>query len=165
MDEAACLRQLTTYTVFTIQKAPPRDPETEKATWARAEVNEERLEQVDIVKQIKKLNETRSRTVTDKKAALAPFQQGQINNLLDEQAEQEVDRNFEWSLAQLETVTRLVSGGKGQYETVRMTVYLRRAPLKHLNPVILLQAIERNQAESLRPRRPPPGAISDRDGW
>jgi hypothetical protein len=158
LNESACLKKLTTYAVFTIQKAPGQDPKKDKATWARAEVNEERLEQVDIVKKVKKLNESRSRTVTDKKAALAPFQQGQINNLLDDQATQERDRNFEWSLAQLETKTRPVSlrtGRKGQYETVTMTVYLKRSPLKHLNPAMLLQAIERNIAESLRPRPPP----------
>jgi len=94
MDEAARLRKLTTYRVFTIQKAPPFDPKKVKATWAKAEVNEERLEQVDIVKQVNKLNESQSWTVKDRKAALAPFQIGQINRLLDEQASQECDRNL-----------------------------------------------------------------------
>jgi hypothetical protein len=160
MDEAACLRKLTTYRVFTIQKAPPRDPKIKKATWARAEVGEEEIPQEEIVKQIKKLNAGR-RTVTDKKAALAPFQQGQINNLLDEQESQEHDRNFEWSLAQLNTITRSVSprtGKMGQLETVTISVYLKRTPLRDLNPAMLLQAIERSKAESLR-LQPPPGVI------
>lgn len=163
LNESACLRKLTTYAVFTIQKVPGQDPKKDKATWARAERNEERLEQVDILKQIKKLNERRgSRTVTEKKADLAPFQQGQINSLLDDQATEERDRNFEWSLAQLETKTRPISSReqsksskKTLYETVTMTVYLKRSPLKHLNPATLLQIIERNSADSLRPRPPP----------
>jgi hypothetical protein len=54
LNESACLKKLTTYAVFTIQKVPAQDPKKDKATWARAEVNEERLEQVDIVKQVKK---------------------------------------------------------------------------------------------------------------
>lgn len=172
LNESACLKKVTTYAVFTIQKAPGQDPKKDKATWARAERNEERLEQADILKQIKKLNESRSRTVTEKKAALAPFQQGQINSLLDDQATEERDRNFEWSLVQLETKTKPVSsrtGKKGQYETVTMTIYLKRAPLKHLNPAMILQAIERNSAESLRPRPPPnqqqpPHNAGGRDG-
>jgi hypothetical protein len=170
MDQAACLRKLTTYSVFTIRKAQPEDPKKDKATWAKVERNEERIEQVDILRIIKKLNEQRgSRTVTEKKAGLAPLLQGQINALLDDQATEERGRNFEWSLAQIETKTRPISSvspRKPLVQTVTMTVYLKRSPFKHLNPATLLQITEKNSAESLRPRpRPPAPSNSDQAGW
>lgn len=155
-DIAACLKKLTTYYDFTIEKVPVRDPKKEKATWTRAEVTEERIAQEDIVKRVKKLNESR-KTVREKKEALATFQQGQINSLLDDQASQERDPNFEWSLAQLDTKTKPVGSKtweKWQYETISITVYLKRAPRKDLDPIILLKKIERNEAEPWRPRPP-----------
>jgi hypothetical protein len=44
------------------------------------------------------------------------------------------------------------------YETVTMTVYVKRAPRKDLNPIMLFQNIEKNKAESMRPPPPPPPA-------
>lgn len=158
MDEAACLKKLTTYAAYTIRKVPPIDKKG-SATWARAEVIEERFSQEDIIKQVKKLNENR-RSLADKKSALAPNQQGQVTKLLDELVSKERDRAFEWSLAQLDSVVKRVNskGGKrggGQYETATMKVFVKRAPLKDLNPVILFQQIE-TKADSMRPPPPPP---------
>lgn len=159
MDESACLKKLTTYQAFTLRKCPPRDPKKEpRGTWARSEVIEERLTQEDITKQIKKLDKGRS--VTDKKKALAHNQQGQITNLVDNLASQERDRAFEWSLVQLDSVQKPVSlkGGRkgGLYETITMTAYVKRSPLRELNPVILFQNIEKIKADSMRPPPQPP---------
>jgi len=156
-DESTCSKKLTSYQAFTIRKCPPRDPKKEVVgTWARSEIIEERLAQEDIVKQIKKLD--RGRSVADKKKSLAQFQQGQITTLLDSCVNGERDPAFEWSLVQLETVQKPVSlkSGKrrGLYETVTMTVYVKRSVRKDLNPVIVFQQIEKFKADQMRP--PPP---------
>ncbi|KAL5329127.1 hypothetical protein ACEPPN_002636 [Leptodophora sp. 'Broadleaf-Isolate-01'] len=159
LDDAACLKKLTSYAVYTIRKVPPRDAR-EKPTWARAEVIEEQFPQEDTIKKIKKLNESK-RTVSDKKAALAQFQQGQITSLLDDLGSREMDQNFQWSLVQIDRKEKPVSGAqrtskKALYETVTMTVYIKRAPHGDVNPIQLYQAIERMKADRLRPPPPPP---------
>jgi hypothetical protein len=159
MDEAACLKKLTTYCKFTMQKAPPRDPKKDKLSWVRAEITEENIAQEDIIKQVKKLlNESRE-SVWEKKEALTNFAQQQINNLIDEHMTKERDQAFQWSLVQLDTKTRPISrsGKRDQFETITITVYLRRAPRKDLNPVTLLNNILRsNAAKAERFPGPPP---------
>lgn len=162
MDESVCLKKLTTYSAYTIRKCPPRDPKKGRGTWARAEVIEENLSQEEIIKQIKKLNE-KGRSVGDKKKALAPNQQGQVTALITDLVSKETDKAFEWSLVQLDSIVKPVSSKKGKrggalYETVTMTIFAKRAPLKDLNPVILLQNIEKMKAESMRALKPPPQA-------
>lgn len=162
MDESACLKKLTTYSAHTIRKCLPRDPKKEgRGTWARSEIIEERWAQEDIIKQIKKLSE-RGRSVADKKKALMPNQQGQVTTLVDNLASTEVDRAFEWSLVQLDSVTKPISvfrGGKKReaYETVSMIAFVKRSPRKDLNPVILFQNIEKMKADSMRPPQQPQG--------
>ncbi|KAF4621923.1 hypothetical protein G7Y89_g14422 [Cudoniella acicularis] len=90
-NAATCRRNLTSHSVFTIKKAVPSNPR-EKATWARAEVVEEKLARSEIAKQIKRLNERRGESVAEKKSSLQPFQQGQISNLLDDLATRESNR-------------------------------------------------------------------------
>ncbi|KAG4434455.1 hypothetical protein IFR05_010065 [Cadophora sp. M221] len=158
LDDAACLKKLTSYAVYTIRKVPPRDVR-EKPTWARAEVIEEQFPQDDTIKKIKKLNESK-RSVSDKKAALAQFQQGQITSLLDDLGSREPDQNFQWSLVQIDRKEKPVSSARGTtkkalYETVTMTVYVKRAPHRDANPIQLFQAIERMKADRLRPPPPP----------
>jgi hypothetical protein len=162
MDEAACLKKLTTYGAYTIRKVPPRR-KSGRGTWLRAEVTEERLPQEDIINQIKKLSE-KGRSAADRKKDMGYGIEGQISNLLDGIVFEERDRNFEWSLVQLDTVKKPVTSKgvslKGEtkgslYETVRITVYVKRSPLKDLNPFILLENIEKAKAESLRRGRPP----------
>ncbi len=164
MDEKACLKKLTTYAAYTIRKCPPRNPEKERrGTWARAEIIEEHWPQEDILKQIKKLSESR-RSLADKTKVLAPNMQNQITTLVDDLASRERDRAFEWSLVQLDTVQKPVSlrGGKkgGLYETVTMTAFAKRSPRKDLNPIILFENIERSKAERMQPppqhQAPPP---------
>jgi len=169
MDEAACLKKLTTYAAYTIRKDPPRGKST-RGTWLRVEVTKERLPQEDIINQIKKLSE-KGRSAADKKKDMSQNMEGQIATLLDDIASQEHDRAFEWSLVQLDTVKKPVTSKgvslKGEtngllYETVRITVYVKRSPLKDLNPFILLENIEKAKAESLlrlRPPLPPPSFI------
>lgn len=155
MDEKACLKKLTTYAAYTIRKCPPRDPKKERrGTWARAEIIEEHWPQEDILKQVKKLGESR-RSVADKTKVLAPNMQNQITTLVDGLASGERDRAFEWSLVQLDTVQKPVSlrNGKkgGLYETVTMSVFVKRSPRKDLNPIILFENIERSKAERMQP--------------
>jgi hypothetical protein len=163
MDEAACLKKLTTYAAYTIRKVPPRG-KSGRGTWLRVEVTEERLPQEDILNQIKKLGE-KGRSAADKKKEMGHNIEGQIANLLDDITSQEHDQAFEWSLVQLNAVKKPVTPkgvslkgeAKGSlYETVRITVYVKRSPLKDLNPFILLENIEKAKAESLLRLRPPP---------
>jgi hypothetical protein len=139
LDEDACRKRLTLYEAHTIRKFVPRDLK-EKATWAKSEITREPLSQEDISKAVKRLNESKQ-SVKDKKHALKPFQQGQVNRLLEELMTREHDQNFEWSLSQLDSETFI--NKKGQKETSTITVYVKRAPLKDLNPIGLFNAIER----------------------
>jgi hypothetical protein len=103
---------------------------------------------------VKKLNESR-RSVADKKQALQPFQQGQVNRLLDELNSGEIDPSFQWSLAQLDSKVRALKNG--QRETTTITCYVKRSPLRDLNPVGLYNALERQRAERMNQmNRPPP---------
>jgi len=115
----------------------------------------------ETLKQIKKLDKESKRTVTDKKIALATFQQGQITRLLDDLGSKEFDPNFEWSLVQIDPKIKPVSSTRGTnkkslYETVTMTVYVKRAPNRDLNAVQLYHNLERIKADRLRPPPPPP---------
>lgn len=109
------------------------------------------------MKAVKRLSETR-RPVQDKKAALMPFQQGQVNQLIDDIMSGDRDPNFEWSLSQLDSKTFI--NKKGQKETSTITMYVKRAPLKDLNAAGLYEAIERNKRQKMeqmfRPPLPPP---------
>ncbi|CZS95883.1 uncharacterized protein RAG0_05373 [Rhynchosporium agropyri] len=158
LDEAACLKKLTSYAAYTIRKEAPRDAK-DKPTWARAEIIEERFPKEEVIKQIKKLDKESKRTVTEKKIALATYQQGQITRLLDDLGSKEHDMNFGWSLVQIDSKTKPISSTRGTskkslYETVTMTVYVKRAPIGDLNAIQLYQGLERLKAERLRP--PPP---------
>jgi hypothetical protein len=106
MDEAVCLKKLTTYAAYTIRKVPPRG-KSGRGTWLRVEVTEERLPQEDIISQIKKLGE-RGRSAADKKKEMGHNIERQIANLLDDIASQERDQAFEWSLVQLDAVNKPV---------------------------------------------------------
>ena len=120
----------------------------------KSEITKEPLSQEDISKAIKRLNDSK-RSVQEKKAALMPFQQGQVNRLLDELMTGDSDMNFEWSLAQIDR--KEFTNKKGQRETSIITVYVKRAPLKDLNPIGLFNAIERNKQQRLEQmNRPPP---------
>jgi len=170
IDAKAALEKLTTYGAHTIRKAPPQDPKKQQGTWARAEIVEERFAQEQILKRIKELNEG-SRSVTDKKTALVATQQGQITALLDNLISSERDRAFQWSLVQLDIRQKPVSTiwkqNRRLHETVSITAYVKRAPQKDLNPIMLLQNIERNKAESMRPPPAPnsrPGPLQPRPG-
>jgi hypothetical protein len=135
----------------------PRDSK-EKATWAKAEITRESLSQEDILKNIQRLHKESKRTVLDKKSALMPFQRGQVARLLDECFTIEMDPNFQWSLAQLHQ--KEITNSKGHKETTAIIVYLKRSPLKDLNPIGLFNAIERNRRAGIEWERRTPGSSS-----
>jgi len=139
LDNSECVKLLTEYKVFTIRKVTPQSPK-EKATWFKAETTEEQLEQSEILKQIKKLDKSH-KNVLDKKADLAPAQQSQIHNLLDDLMSSKENGYFKWSLVQLDSQKRDVASKESQkyradkfstqckqrlYEAVTMTVYVKR---------------------------------------
>ncbi|CZR66396.1 uncharacterized protein PAC_16297 [Phialocephala subalpina] len=95
----------------------------------------------DIKKQAKRLSE-KGNSITEKRAAFAQFQQGQVIALLDDLASKEFDRNFEWSLVQMDRTEKKVSSSrpsKKVFETAVIILYVKRAPLLSLNAVMLLQ--------------------------
>lgn len=101
---------------------------------------------MDIAKAVKRLDESK-RSVQEKKAALMPFQQGQVNRLMDELMTSDTDTNFEWSLAQMDR--KEITNSKSQRETLTITVYVKRAPFRDLDPVAMLRALEERNTEML----------------
>jgi hypothetical protein len=70
-----------------------------------------------------KILDRENETVSQKKAELAPFQQGQINHHLDSLTIREKDRNFQWLLAQLDRIERPAEKNKDKRETITMLVF------------------------------------------
>jgi hypothetical protein len=134
--------RLTHYSVYTIRKVAPQDPR-EKATWARAEITEDRLYQDNITQQIQKLNDSdveHGRTLQSKKAALFPFQKGQVQCLLDDLSSAELDVNFEWTLVQIDRKERDI--GNGMRETETMTVFVKRSIVQDVDPAAVYEALQ-----------------------
>ncbi|KAF7924109.1 uncharacterized protein EAE97_010721 [Botrytis byssoidea] len=150
LDDAAYRKLLTTHTVFSIRKVVPTGKE--KSTWAKAIVTEEALSQEDIVAQLKKLKDS-SQTITDKKGALYPNQQSQVNKLLDRLKNEESDQHFDWSLVQLDRRER--SSNKVR-ETVLITVIVKRSPRDEVNATALFTIIDRQKQEKLAHLTRPP---------
>jgi hypothetical protein len=157
MDESACRKELTTYSAHTIRKQPANPGE--KPTWAKAEIIDERLSQDEIKREIKRLDAGK-KTLTEKKTALANFQQGQIATLLDDIQSTDPERQFfERSLVQLDRTEREIPTEKGQkrkYETATMTIFVKRTPAQGIHPVALFQDLPKIRAERMRPPPPPP---------
>jgi hypothetical protein len=157
LDDAACLKKLTTYDAYTIRKVPVDTKE--KPTWARAEITLESWSQEEILKQIRRLNERRV-TVAEKKQALANYQQGQVTSVMDQLKTTETDGNFEWTLVQLDSEKKTLGKDrkdkKTLKETTTITVYVKRAPRKDLNPSGLFNAIERMKIEKMNQMGKPP---------
>jgi hypothetical protein len=148
MFEAACLEKLTHYEVYSIHKIPNHAGYTSEPTWERTEVTQERVSQEDIATALKKLSDPRC-SVHEKKISLNNSLQGQLSALLDNLQSAEQDRSFEWSLAQLDETFK--TSWFGKKELITLTVYVKRSPLKDLNPVMLYQTIEKMKAEFFRP--------------
>ncbi|RAL68639.1 hypothetical protein DID88_007351 [Monilinia fructigena] len=153
LDEAVCKKLLTTYSVYSIRKVIPTGKD--KSTWAKAVVTEEALSQEDIAAQLRKLKES-PKTISDKKGALFPNQQGQVNRLLDRLKNEEANPDFDWSLVQLDRRER--SSNKIR-ETVLITVIVKRALKDHLSAMAIYHLIEKNKqervAEMMRSAMPP----------
>jgi hypothetical protein len=169
MDTKACLDVLTSFSMFTIHKAPhgPHGaPATWEPSWERVAAVEEKISPEQIKKQIKKLNAGWRKSVTEKKVELEHAQQDQISKLLDQLQTSEIDPNFALTLEQLDT----------RYKRMKLAtiiVYIKRCPNWWLNPIEIHQNIERNKAalklarqttqsalmnnQSCRPQPPPFG--------
>ena len=139
MDEADCLKALTTYDAFNLRKQRSFDPKKDKATWAKVDIFKKSLSRDEIVKQIKKLDEKSKLSVSDKKRDLFPFMQGQISRLLENIRNADTDRNFEHSLVQLDKKEKLHNNG--QKETTTISVYMKRCPNSDANAVVIWEAI------------------------
>ncbi|KAG4432921.1 hypothetical protein IFR05_011592 [Cadophora sp. M221] len=158
LNEEMCLKMLTSYSMYTIYRAPKSEAFGDLSTWGRAEVIEEQLSQLDIITQIDKLRHA-SLPVVEKKAALSRDQQAQITALLDNLALREMDANFSWVLEQLDTKSAVVEGKRKKmtFEDITILVFAKRAPIPNANHIMLYQAIERFKAAMFtRPPPPPP---------
>ncbi|KAM3084516.1 hypothetical protein ACMFMG_001380 [Clarireedia jacksonii] len=153
-DEAFFRKKLTAYEVYSIRKVPPVGKE--KSTWAKVSITKEPLTQEDIAIQLKKLQAS-SQAVADKKAALYPFQQTQVNSLLDKLNTEEVNHNFTWSLIQLDRREKSVHKVR---ETVLITVIVKRSVKEDVDASGVAAAIDRNKRErAAAMNRPPPGPM------
>lgn len=153
LGEAECRKRLTTFATYTIRKMIPDDLENSRPTWAKCEVVQVALAPEEVSKQVRKLEARRS--LIDSIQVLQPFQQRQINNLLDELNAGERDIHFEHSLAQMDQ--KIKSLNAGRRETTSITCYVKRAPRKDTNPVGIYNAMERQKAERMATMsRPPP---------
>jgi tetratricopeptide (TPR) repeat protein len=164
-EAQAYRKKLTTYAVYTLKKAIPTNPK-ELPTWACAEVIEERLDQGEIAKQMKRLSEKSVRSVFEQKAALTANQQGQVVKVLDELVSKERDVHFGWSLVQIgeeEQIKRKPSSSRMddslsyKTETTTLTVYAMRASLPNENCKMLSDLIEKYKIDifSQHNRAPP----------
>ena len=158
LTEDMCLKKLSTFKLFTIHRAPMKNDETQ-VEWEKAQVTEERLSQLDILAQMDKLYEN-SPPVPEKKAALSREQQSQVTAILDDLATQELDSNFHWVLAQLDTKAAVTSGKglgrKAMGDDIVILVFAKRAPIPDVNAITLYQILDRMKAARLQGPPPPP---------
>ncbi|RDW88584.1 hypothetical protein BP6252_00616 [Coleophoma cylindrospora] len=151
-----CRKKLTTYAAYLIRKHATSNANS--GTWAKAEFMQEAVAEEEIVKLIKQLNE-KGPSAAEKMGKLFPFQQTQVTKVLDHLRNFNKDPNFEWSLAQLNREERRLKDPKKK-ETTAILVYLKRAPIKDLDPIALHRAIERHfkpiNEELFNGPRPPP---------
>ena len=147
LDDAECLKKLTTYDTYTIRELP-----MEKPTWARAEATLESWSQEEILKQIRRLNERRA-TITEKKQALATYQQGQVESVMDQLKKTEEYQDFEWTLVQLDSEKKTLGKDRKDKKTLNeitiIRVYAKRAPRKDRSPRGLFNAIQRLKIEKM----------------
>jgi hypothetical protein len=130
---------LTTYDVYSIRKVQP--VENEKSTWAKANITKEPLTQDDIAVILKKLQAS-SQSISDKKAALSPFQQTQVNNLLDKLNNEEIDHaNFTWSLSQIDRREETINNVR---ETDVISVTVRRGRREDVEAGGIYTALDRD---------------------
>jgi len=156
INDAACAKKLTSYEVWTIQKAPiPSEIERRSTSWKRCSVLNEPMSSDMITDQIHELDKEK-RTIIQKKLALSEDQQEQLTRLFENCNRREFDSNFHWTLRQLDL--HPAQGKKwNKREVEAIVVYLCRAPHAELNPVTLLRDIERARHEQrLLQNRPSP---------
>jgi hypothetical protein len=142
LDDVACTESMTTYSAYTIQKEPS---ENAQATWAKALVKKEVLEEAEVERQVKKLSK---KSVFGKKLALSKCEEDQVVKLMDGLIHGEQDPNFEWALSQLDK-RRKGLGYKSKKSAV-IIVYAKRAPVRGIDTVLLYQTLGRAKMERFR---------------
>jgi hypothetical protein len=154
-DDAYFRKQLTTYDVVTIKplvsekedkiskKSRSKDGKKKILKWEKCTVSKALFATKDVTEKIKKLDSKRK--VVDRKAALFPNQTTQIDTYLEEQNLKEMDRKFEWTLAQLEQ--KVVTNTAGKRQTASMTLYLKRAPRQEVDPKALFMNQQQRMQE------------------
>ena len=124
----------------------------EKPTWARAEATFESWSQEEILKQIRRLNERRA-TITEKKQALATYQQGQVESVIDQLKKTEEDQNFKWTLVQLDSEKKTLGKDRKDKKTLKektiIRVYAKRAARKDRSLSGLFNTIPRMKIEKM----------------
>lgn len=80
-----------------------------------------------ISEKIKELDQRKG--VADKEVALFPNQRKQLNDLLD-RLNSQTDPDFTWTLAQIERKEKEKSSKSKKRQTISITFYLKRAPLR-----------------------------------
>ena len=123
--------------------------------WARVTINQESYPTEQIINMIQKLDAGKL-SIAEKKAKLFPNQSTQVTNILDDKIKNERESNsFEWVLVQLHR-EESTNSKTGKKETTSMTIYLKRAPLPHLDVMqmyrerqerVRMQAFQRQQAQ------------------
>jgi hypothetical protein len=158
---------LITYHAFTIRKAKVNDLNGEEPSWASAETVKHSLSEADVLKKIRILSKT-NRSVTEKQADLSTLQRGQIRKLMDDLKTKNSERDFEWTLRQIEQKGNRYSFG-GILDIESITVFLQRSPRKEVKlssavhrtdevrPLRLSSGNKENQQE--RPNNDTPGSL------
>ncbi|OBT42721.1 hypothetical protein VE00_07248 [Pseudogymnoascus sp. WSF 3629] len=123
--------------------------------WAKVTINQESYPTEQIINMIQKLDASKL-SIAEKKAKLFPNQSTQVTNILDDKIKNERESNsFEWVLVQLHR-EESTNSKTGKKETTSMTIYLKRAPLPHLDVMqmyrerqerVRMQAFQRQQAQ------------------
>lgn len=122
LSESFCLKQLTSYEVYTTISGN---------SWSKTKIQSE-----DAIEEIRTLDAS-GRSITDKEASLDPYQRTQVINFVNSKTTNEhEDQCFKWTLAQLrcEEFKNPETGKKG---ITSITVYLKCAPLPGIDVVDL----------------------------
>lgn len=160
LDEEACRKMLTSYEAISIEKFSQLDPPKEKLNWSKAEHTRESVSQTEIAKEIMRLD-ANGPSVVEKTQEIGSFQLRQINIVMDGLKQAEGNRDYEWSLAQIDRHFRALS--KGRKETTTISVYAKRSLRTDLSALVVYQHQERMKQERMdRAARPPPPEIDVR---
>ncbi|KAH8671416.1 hypothetical protein BX600DRAFT_434523 [Xylariales sp. PMI_506] len=144
------LKRLTNHRVWSIQ--PHEKTETGTGNWARCIISEEFPSNSELLHRLEVLGRDKS-SVTERKLALDHKLQAQISHLVKSVQESEADPNYSWSLNQLAMVQTKNKIFRDTQRLSAIIVYLCRAPLNHLDLMVLYEKETAHQ-DFLGPRTP-----------